>query len=119
MSDNKDNLMTIDEMVAQRKKLTDEIHKIDHELREATNLPHGWHIDPGHGLRSGGITLHGSIYNYDDGREENVSICVHSDGLFIQDHEREQRSPSVDTKAISAAIRIFEMKTKDKFKKAK
>ena len=99
---------TLDEMVAQRKRLRDELAAVDEQIREHTDLPEGWEIDPGNGLMAGGVTLH-HPGSYDG---DAVSICVYGgaqgSGFFIKDEG--DTSAHVDPEAVRAALRIYDLK---------
>ena len=99
-------MSTLDEMIARRKRLQEELAAVDERIRNHTNLPDGWEIDPGNGLMAGGVTLHGM----EDG--VCVSICAYGgtqgSGFFIRDEGN--ASVHVDPEAVRAALRIYDWK---------
>lgn len=108
-------MSTLDEMVARRKRLRDELAAVDEEIREHTDLPEGWEIDPGNGLMAGGVTLHRRA-SYDG---DAASICVYGgsqgSGFFIRDDH--DTSIHVEPEAVRAALRIYDLKEAARKKK--
>ena len=100
--------MQLNEILEKRKSLSSEISKLDKLIKEFTDLPNGWTIDPDHGYMSGGVTLHGFV-QYDECTEP-ASVCVYDKGLFIRDEELHEQSVTISREAIQAALKIYDIK---------
>lgn len=112
----------LNETIAKREKLSQEIDKLNEKIKEMTDLPDEWEVDPGHHeLMAGGVALHGHCCA-SEREDESVSISISNGGqygavFYIRDNHRGTCSPWIDPEAVRAGLRIYDMIEKEKKEK--